>query len=205
MFHETFLQALHRFTADATVKSALWKDIAQRYAEQHRHYHNLQHPETLIRELENVRSHIHHWDTMVLAVAYHDVIYDVRQQDNEARSAAHAVQQLRAIVPAQVLQLCIDLILATKSHMWNSKCDINYFTDADLSILGAVPEVYRQYCRDIRSEYSIYPDAVYIPARKKVLHHFLEMKQIFKTAEFYERYEQVARANLTGELNYMSI
>jgi len=66
--------------------------------------------------------------------------------------------------------------------------------------LGQPSDVYEQYCGQIRKEYSIYPDIVYKPGRKKVLIHFLNMEKIFKTSFFYDKYELQARANLESEL-----
>jgi predicted metal-dependent HD superfamily phosphohydrolase len=52
----------------------------------------------------------------------------------------------------------------------------------------------------VRREYSIYPDLLYKPGRKKVLQHFLNMEHIFKTIHFYTLYEQNARNNLNREI-----
>jgi hypothetical protein len=43
-------------------------------------------------------------------------------------------------------------------------------------------------------------DFLYNPGRKKVLKHFLDMKTIFKTAYFQEKYERQARINLASEM-----
>jgi predicted metal-dependent HD superfamily phosphohydrolase len=52
----------------------------------------------------------------------------------------------------------------------------------------------------VRKEYLIYPDLIYNPGRKKVLHHFLAMDRIFKTDFFYNKFEQQARQNLRKEI-----
>ena len=59
---------------------------------------------------------------------------------------------------------------------------------------------YYKYSQDIRAEYSIYPDDVYYPARKKVLQHFMSMKSIYKTEFFINKFEALARENLHHEL-----
>jgi predicted metal-dependent HD superfamily phosphohydrolase len=92
------------------------------------------------------------------------------------------------------------MILATKSHAASVNRDIDLFTDADLSVLGAAPETYAQYAAGVRKEYSMYPDLHYKPGRRKVLKHFLEMDRIFKTDEFFQLYEKQARENLLHEL-----
>jgi len=95
---------------------------------------------------------------------------------------------------------CTAQILATKKHTWSNDSDTNYFTDADLSILGSPPAVYKAYVQSIRKEYKLYPDFVYNPGRQKVLKHFLDMPAIFKTAHFTNKYESQARMNLQEEL-----
>lgn len=197
----TFLQTLQRYTQARSVQTASWEDIVARYAESHRHYHNLHHLEAVVAELEPLQAKLHSWDAIVLAVAYHDIMYDVSRQDNEAKSATYAIHQLHSIISREVLEVCRDMIIATRSHEYSANSDINYFTDADLSILGAKSEEYQQYAANIRAEYSIYPDLLYNAGRKKVLQHFLDMKQIFKTPEFYQRYEESARSNLKTELD----
>ena len=88
--------------------------------------------------------------------------------------------------PQETIVLCKEQILATKSHVKSTDSDTNFFTDADLSVLGQSWEVYSIYYKNVRKEYSIYPDLLYNPGRKKVLQHFLSMARIFKT-EFAKR------------------
>jgi predicted metal-dependent HD superfamily phosphohydrolase len=92
-------------------------------------------------------------------------------------------------------------IRATQSHEPSNDPDTNLFTDADLSILGSSHERYKLYTQQVRREYRLYPDLLYIPGRRKVLAHFLAMPHIFKTDHFRERFEEQARINLAAELN----
>jgi hypothetical protein len=61
-------------------------------------------------------------------------------------------------------------------------------------------ETYLDYCQKVRKEYSIYPDLLYNLGRRKVLEHFLQMKMIFKTEAFFNRFEQNARQNIGREI-----
>lgn len=140
-------------------------------------------------------------EALLFAAFYHDVIYDVLQQDNEERSADLAKTTLVELnIPAEVTELCNNHILATKKHEYSACADTNLFTDADVAILGALPPLYREYTGNIRREYSVYPDEVYKPGRIKVLEHFLAMPSIFKTSFFMGRYETQARENINQEL-----
>ncbi len=81
--------------------------------------------------------------------------------------------------------------------------DANYFTDADLSILGQDWEIYTQYYKNVLKEYAIYPNRIYNSGRKKVLQHFLTMKNIFKTEYFYQKFEETARRNIQKEIELL--
>lgn len=157
----------------------------------------------MLDELEVHKHKFKNWDTIIFAIAYHDIIYNTLKTNNEERSADVAVKKLSAAsFPDQSVAFCKRLILATKRHERADE-ETNLFTDADLSILGAEPESYNKYAEQIRREYSIYPDLVYNPGRKKVLMHLLGMSNIYKTKEFADKYEVQARINIEAELKQL--
>lgn len=120
-------------------------------------------------------------------------------------SASLALERLSSIaVPVAICDNCASQILATKRHNLSEQGDTNYFTDADLSILGANTADYKNYTIAIRKEYRLYPDFLYKAGRKKVLAHFLEMPMIYKTEYFKKRYEERARENLRTELRELN-
>ncbi len=179
----------------------LWEELEVNYQSPTRHYHTLSHLADIHTQLLPLKSKLSNWPILLFSLFYHDVIYSARRSDNEERSALLAEKRLREMrFPAIDIKLCSQQIMATKSHVLQKNADTNYFTDADLSILGREQEVYQSYCNDIRKEYSIYPDFLYYRGRKKVVKHFLQMDRIFKTTEFFDRYEQQARVNLHLEL-----
>jgi len=132
---------------------------------------------------------------------YHDIVYKSTKKDNEEESAGFASKRMTEIgIKKGDINLCFEQIIATKTHKFNSNSDTNFFTDADLSILGRQQSDYKIYCNKVRKEYSIYPNFIYNKGRKKVVKHFLSMETIFKTEEFYNQYENQARKNLEEEL-----
>lgn len=140
----------------------------------------------------------------MFSLFYHDIIYNTLRTDNEERSAELAVKRLNQIAaPPDLIKHCKTQILATKKHSVDSNCDTNFFTDADLSVLGFNWDRYSEYFKKIRKEYSFYPDLIYNPGRKKVLKHFLAMERIFKTESFFGKFEMQARENLKQELNML--
>ena len=200
MIKEEFLNSLKNYTSADSLMLSMWNDIEQNYSKPGRHYHTLAHLDTLVRLLKPYEGEFPSWDTIVFAIAYHDVIYNTLKSTNEEKSAAYAKEKLNTIAfPEKQIDSCCQLILATKRHEASDRYT-NLFTDADLSILGADPETYRAYAKQIRKEYSVYPDIVYNPGRKKVLLHFLAMQNIFKTSDFSTLYEANARVNLQEEL-----
>ena len=205
MFENYFKDEVERVSNDKSLLEKLWAEIKFSYGSSKRHYHNLYHLDSVIKELSIVREQINDWHTLVFSVAYHDIIYDAVKKDNEERSASLSYTRLTQLgLPELQKEKCRLQILATKNHNINVEEDTNYFTDADLSILGADPSDYLKYCEQIRKEYKLFPDFLYKPGRKKVLSHFLEMKSIFKTKFFQDKFEANARTNIANELALLS-
>lgn len=202
MFQKLFVTELSFLTQDSSLIHDLLEEIKTLYAKPHRYYHTLNHLDFMIKELLQVKEEIIDWQVLVFAVAYHDIIYQPAKNNNEKQSAELACSRLSQLnLDETRKQKCVSQILATKSHQLNPDSDTNYLIDADLAILGADQETYLNYSKQVRKEYKLYPDFIYRPGRKRVLHHFLEMPCIFKTARFRDKYEIQARKNLETELS----
>jgi len=200
MLHEAFVQLVLEFTKDEGRAEHCWLEIERHYAAKGRHYHNLNHLENIFERLTEVHNMLLDFKTLLFSICFHDIIYNPRRSDNEAKSAKFAKSILTSIgYPSEKTERCLEQILATRHHQTSPNSDTNYFTDADLSILGAPDEEYQKYCQQIRKEYAIYPDFFYKPGRRKVIDHFLAMEKIFKTLEFRNRFEAQARRNLLRE------
>lgn len=201
-FETLFRSELLSLTSDAVKVDGLWQGISKAYRQPARHYHNMQHLNHLAAELLPVRNHIEDWQTLVLAIAYHDFVYKIPGGNNEIESACMVAREMRALgLSEERSDNCCLMIYATKYHQQSPNSDINYFVDADLAIFGAQPEAYRQYAAMIRKEYRIYPDFLYKRGRRKALLGFLNRKFIYNTKHFGERYEAQARQNIAGELD----
>ena len=202
MLKQTFIELLSKYTTDKDLITDLWNEIEKNYSKKNRFYHSLTHLENLLQLVNEIKELIGEHDILLFTLFYHDLIYDSLKLDNEKQSSEIAEKRLKQLsIPSDKIEKCKAQILATKSHDLSSDEDTNYFTDADLSILGQSWEVYSKYSQNVRKEYSIYPDFVYNSGRKKVLKHFLSMDKIFKTDYFYDKFEQQARVNLKKELN----
>lgn len=205
LLKETFIALLKDYTADSHLIDTYWAEIEKTYTYKERHYHTLAHLENMLNELLEVQNLIKDWNTVLFSLYYHDIVYNALKTTNEEQSAEIARKRMQAIsVDEQIIENCYQQILATQNHHSNDNTDTNYFTDADLSILGKDWHFYEQYTQRIRKEYGIYPDFVYKPTRKKVIQHFLGMERIFKTDYFFTQYESKARQNLLQELKTLS-
>lgn len=200
-FEKAFQLVLIQLGVQDHTISVLVEEIRQHYTEKHRHYHTLAHLDHLIDRLLPVKSEIEDWEVTVFAVAYHDIVYYPSKNDNEEQSATLATQRLAQLgVDEDRWQRCAQHILATKKHLVSEDADINYFTDADLCILGSAADRYKIYAAQVREEYKFYPGFIYHTGRRKVLAHFLQLPFIFKTLYFRDLFERPARENLSKEL-----
>ncbi|MBD8080922.1 hypothetical protein IC610_00640 [Chryseobacterium sp. GCR10] len=196
-----FLKISERYCSDKKLVEELWTAIKKQYSTRSRHYHNLEHLENIFSELEEVKTEIIDFDILAFSVFYHDVIYKATTKDNEEKSAEFAVSSLKKMKLSETqLEKISEQILATKKHEFSRDEDTNYLIDADLSILGAERDVYKYYIENIRKEYSVYPDFLYKPGRKKAMQHFLEFAFIFKTEYLRDKYEMKARENIKWEI-----
>lgn len=193
------------YTDDNQLIMDWWEEIERSYTGKTRHYHNLSHLEFMLENAQKFQHNLNDWDMVRFAIFYHDIIYRVTKSDNEQKSAEVAYSRLTQLgVSSKQVKICYDMILATKTHQSVNSMDTDYLVDFDLAILGTENELYLNYLRAVRKEYSRYPGFLYAKGRRAVLKHFLAMDRIFKTREFYELYETQARKNLEMELRHWS-
>ena len=186
--------------------SNLLQKISTAYSEPGRLYHNLTHIEELLRLYEEYSHLLAQQEAVFLAIVFHDIIYDTHRKDNEELSAQFALSHLKpsTFTPGVVGRAC-ELIRATASHRpMSQEFDSLWFLDADLSILGAEPDQYRAYALAIRKEFSWVEENEYRAGRSAVLQKFLKRKQLYFTAEFKDKLEKQARANINNELAHLT-
>ncbi|SHN76944.1 hypothetical protein [Chitinophaga sp. CF418] len=203
--HTTWQQLLQPYTQDQAIIGEGFRLIISHYTESHRHYHDLHHLQALLKLQQIYADRIADNERLSLAIFFHDIIYDVKHSDNEEQSALAAAAFLQQTsYPAERTEQVMEFIRATKTHLNTShNTDLDYFLDFDLSILSAPAADYIAYAQQIRKEYSIYPDMLYKPGRKKVLAHFLGLPAIYKTSLFREEREALARQNMQQELKIL--
>lgn len=176
------------------------------WSEPQRHYHTLQHLDECLALAAALRERMAHPAEVVLALWFHDAIYDVRAHDNKARSAQWASRALGdAGVAPEVRGRIDDLIMATchGAHAPSparAAPDRALLIDIDLAILGADEARFAQYEGQIRAEYGWVPGEVFVAKRRAVLRGFLERERIYSTDAMHARFEARARRNLARAL-----
>lgn len=180
---------------------ALYGELIAHYGEPRRKYHTARHLDECFEKFDEARELATHPAEVELALWFHDAIYDTRRQDNERKSADWArASAMQAGVTGEAAARVHALVMATRHDAVPSGADAELLVDVDLSILGAAPERFDEYERQIREEYAWVPAFVFRRKRAKILQGFLARPAIFSTALFRDRYEQRARANLKRSL-----
>ncbi|MBC8026805.1 MAG: hypothetical protein H7Y89_12495 [Steroidobacteraceae bacterium] len=164
-----------------------------------RHYHTLTHLDSCLREFDGARDIALRPAEVELALWFHDAVYRSWRGDNEARSAALAADVLRAS-SVETVERIRQMILATMHADGEFSGDTALVIDIDLSILGSPPEIYSRFESAIRREYWWVPRAKYVAGRSKILARFLGRDAIYTHDLFHNRFESVARANITAAL-----
>ena len=192
-----------RFEADVravggTAPTAVeFRDLVAAYSEAHRHYHTLAHVTACLGALDAHRELAIRPAEIAVALWFHDVVYDTRRDDNEARSAERAGRFLHSHrVAADSIGRIDRMILATRHGEATPRGDTALLIDIDLGILGQPARVFDRYDDDIRREYAWVADDAYRAGRRRVLEGFLARSRIYATPPFQDAFEAPARANL---------
>lgn len=200
--HKRWLAMAHSLSWQGD-SDAVWKELHTRYSEPQRAYHNLQHIAACLRAFDSAPKEGIDTTAVELAIWFHDVIYDPQAKDNEAQSAdLFATLAAKAGLEDRLINGVRGLILITQHKALPQTPEEQLVVDVDLSILGADEDVFAEYERQIRQEYSWVPELEFCAGRAAVLGQFLNRKRIFHTHHFYQGLEVVARENLTDAIRH---
>lgn len=185
------------------------------YEDGKRFYHTIEHIEHMLFKIDELTNYYSpEYLIIELATFFHDIYYDPanvnKSASNEFLSSVIARRELRNLnINEKIICNVEDLIRLTENHKINldipiSKDAQEIFLDADMSILGETPEIYKEYSDNIAKEYlnpKILPNSkVYYTKRKEFLSKTLENKHIFYTIHMQTHYEAQARLNMQDEI-----
>lgn len=199
----SFLEVWQALGGEPGAGRAAYLELARLYGEKGRFYHNMQHIDNSLLELEWVELSGLERYLPAMAIWYHDAIYDVRAKDNELKSAELAKERLLCGgIAKESGEAVYRLIMATCHGAGEAAFeeDERVMIDVDLAILGQSERLYDLYESSIRQEYSHVDLESYRKGRGDVLKGFLARQTIYLTEPFRERYERQARLNLKRAL-----
>jgi predicted metal-dependent HD superfamily phosphohydrolase len=201
----SFARLLGHYHVPSNEAYPIFDDLVTRHSEPHRHYHTLEHIAEVLKVVGRLAKFATDPNAVLLAVWFHDAVYDPKSKDNELESSDLAVRALDAavVMPPDVVPKVAELILATTHERTDAATvppDTAVLLDADLAILAAEEKRYSRYAEDVRKEYAWVPDDAYRTGRTDVLTAFLARPRIFHTPVMFEEGEESARRNLRAEI-----
>ncbi|MFG3056135.1 hypothetical protein ACGFZP_34995 [Kitasatospora sp. NPDC048239] len=178
------------------------RELLRRWAEPQRRYHTVGHLRAVLAHVDALAEHADDPDTVRLAAWFHDAVYRPDRSENEERSAALAVRALtEAGLPAARVAGVERLVRLTVTHHPEpGDRDGEVLCDADLAVLGGLPQEYAAYAAAVREEYAFVPDPDFRAGRAAILRQLLALPALYRTPAARDRFDAPARANLAAEL-----
>lgn len=171
------------------------------YAEKHRHYHDGNHVQACLEQLDRCAGQAENRAEVELALWFHDAIYKPLSAANEQESAdwAASFMTVNRANPEAIARVQ-RLIMATRHEAATATRDESLLVDIDLSILGTDPIAYDAFEQAIRKEYAVVPGFIYRRKRAGILAGFLRRPRIYVNEPFHREREQQARINLQAAI-----
>ncbi|SNC63180.1 Predicted metal-dependent phosphohydrolase, HD superfamily [Kytococcus aerolatus] len=172
-----------------------------------RPYHSTQHLVEMLRALEELQEaaeiDARGARTARVAAWFHDAVYDPTAGPgrNEQDSADLARRELTdlGVEPGVVDEVERLVLLTTEHHAAADDRLGQVLCDADLWILAAPPERYREYTAQVRQEYAHVPEDAFRAGRARVLER-LGAGELYATEHARRAWGSAARENLAREL-----
>lgn len=187
-----------------SIPQELWERVGEAYSTPGRAYHAIHHIVSVLRTYDEVardQGWIHPAEVF-LALVYHDAIYSAGAANNEERSAAFARREIERWFPPRTLEAdMVDRLIQLTAHHGSLERgavtrEEALFLDCDTAILGAPPEEFDEYDRQIAEEYGALPIEVFERGRRAFLGRLLAKDHVFLSDYFEKRLGDAARANL---------
>ncbi len=190
------------FESSSEDRVKITDDLFKQYQHASRHYHNMEHIQNCLWELDQLQNQSIDKPSIELAIWYHDVIYSPASKSNEIKSAKKMKEELGHFVSKIDLDDVSKMIQSGPRNDSNLTDSEKYFFDIDYSILGQREFEYMAYRQNVRLEFIAVPSWIYHLKRKSFLKNTLK-NGIYQTEEFRARFEETAVKNILSELSKM--
>lgn len=171
--------------------SSMLLDLTRRYCEPHRRFHTIHHVADLLwrgRELELD-------DCQIMAIWFHDAVYDVPPKANEERSAVLAETMLEAAGwPRAMISTVATIVRDTEQHVPTIEPS-KLVVDLDLASLASPKPEFEANTARLREEYSVFDDDEFREGQRVFFRRFLERDRIYHSP-WGRQFEAPARANI---------
>jgi len=175
--------------------AAVWQEVAKRYAEPHRHYHDKSHLAHCLEELDLAAGEIREPDQVEMAIWFHDIVSGPGSTSNELQSAELFRQVASEAMDGDFIAAVVALILVTTHSRQPYTPDHQFICDIDLASFGRPWEVFLNDSAAVKAEFQG-PDDDYYRGKKAFLEALLERPKIFLSDFFNQCYEDQARDNI---------
>ncbi len=205
MDRQRFVKLWERYAIQGVDANAagIFDRLQGNYTEPHRHYHTPQHVKFCLGQIDLAREALADADAVELAIWFHDVIYDPNANDNEWQSTEWFRSCADGILPRDLIEQVVRLILITQHNHPPSKEDEKFVVDVDLSGFGLPWDEFLVDSDAVRSEYAHQSDRDYAQCQIPFLRSLLSRDSIYSTEFFRQRYEQAARANIQHKIGIL--
>ncbi len=182
------------------------QDIYKTYTSPNRYYHDIKHIANMLSNLDdfiqnsNKATKIKKLNEFEFAIIMHDYVHgtknDIDASIKKAKDFLHKISMqynsdyIEKLIKATDYEKCV-----------KTDFDQQLIQDLDLNTLGSTNTEYNKYTNQIRLEYKQFSDAIFYQERIKILNTFLNRKYIFNIKYFRDKYEYIARDNITKEIS----
>lgn len=182
-----------------TTSQDVFDELWEIYNHPSRAYHDIDHIYDMIAKLKESEHLIQSplgSANLLMAIWFHDVVYDPLRDDNEQKSSEFLMEKMAPFILEENLKWISKAILATTDHKPNKNADIQLLLDLDLSRLGEHWDAFQYYSEQLRKEYIDVPDYDFCKNRMEFLTKLLKRPRIYGTDHWYNQLEISAQNNI---------
>jgi len=205
----TWAKTLKRIGFEDADISEGFTSVIKAYDDKSRSYHGIKHIERMLKELKeyeiNNPDKIKNPEILRYGIFMHDIVNGSKNDvEDSLEIALKLLDKSKNPKFREQKDLLKEIILATKHDSSVPDEDLSLeaklIADVDLAILGSDKKTYEIYAKQIRREYSQYPDDVYKAGRIAILEGILSKPNIYKLEYFQKKYQQKAEENIRNEI-----
>ncbi|ABY23610.1 conserved hypothetical protein [Renibacterium salmoninarum ATCC 33209] len=189
-----------RWEATVPGHASIGRELLTRWAEPQRHYHSRTHLLAVLEAISVLEATPPR--AVVLAVWFHDAVYQGLPGRDEEDSARLAETVLAGVVPVEEIRETARLVRLTIEHNPGPN-DYNgaLLCDSDLSILGSSEPEYAHYLAAVRQDYAHVSDHDFAKGRAAVVLELLALDPLFRLPQAQQLWLEKAQQNLRSELH----